>query len=120
MSQTYEPGVVVPGARPMLDPDAPAPKFLTDKKGRPLWTMPEPTSYERHFKTAATRRAYDVVVAMGLEPSEDMYTVLVPIYRGIPANIANYIRSQHRRDERKKVAKKQKRKDALKNLILPS
>lgn len=118
MSHTYAPGVVVPGARPMLDPDVPAPKFLTDKKGRPLWTMPEPTSYERHFKTAATHRAH--ALASDTEAADEMFTVLVPIYRGISANIANYMRSQHRRAERKKVEKKQKRKDALKNLIIPS
>jgi len=105
-----QPRTCVPGAQRAVDKDG-SPLF--GKKGKkriPIWNMPEPDHYVRHFKSAGSRRLAeselgihdaDELKAMMTLKQLDKYTVKVPVYRGLDVKLAKYIRSQRRRSERK-------------------
>jgi len=77
MRATFEPQTVILGATRQMD----ATGFLpaVDKRGRLVWAMPNPISYEKH---------------KGLVDG-------VPVYRGTSASYARYVRAQVRRARRK-------------------
>lgn len=80
-----ERGIVVPGARPVRSPEFPHDVML-DRRGRPLWEMPDPDYMVGHRRSAADPR-----------------TRPVPVYRGVPAWEARRWRSQRRRAQRGQV-----------------
>ncbi len=84
-----EPQTFVPGATRRIDPDTLMPEV--DKKGRPLWDMPSPIRYAEHV---TRRRTKQTGVVIG-------DTVMVPIYQGMDARMANWYRGQARRAMRK-------------------
>lgn len=86
------PQTIVPGAKKDIDPDTL--KQKTDKRHRPIWVMPKPTG--KHETTqVVTHRFTD---ANGKPKSEKIKRkVAFPIYRGVPADLARYMRSQMRR-----------------------
>lgn len=60
MHVAFQPGTIVFGARPVLSTSiGGAPVQARDKKGRPLWHMPQPCRYAIHFKTEYARRRYE-------------------------------------------------------------
>lgn len=102
---------VVPGARRAVDKDG-NPLFVKKGKKRiPVWDMPEPIYHVRHFKSAGSRCLAeselgidrdDNKLKLMMSPEQlDKYTDKVPVYRGLDASLARYIRGQHRRSERK-------------------
>lgn len=88
-----EPQTFVPGATRRIDPDTLMPEV--DKKGRPLWDMPSPIRYAEHIKRRKHKKTGEVI-------EEE---VMVPIYQGMGARMANWYRSQARRTMRKAAGK---------------
>lgn len=129
-----QPKTVVPGARRAVDEKGKPAFGKKGRKRIPLWDMPEPLYYDHHFKDAGSRRLAEAEVlrrsgdidkilienirkdlrAMKsrdlvklMSPKRlDMHTVAVPVYRGVDSKIANHIRSQYRRAERKSTSDK--------------
>lgn len=87
----------VPGASRQLDPDTLLPE--NDKRGRPLWTMPRPYAHTTHIHPAKKEFG---------EERGTVVTVSVPVYRGVDAQTARYIRSQIKRRIRKQKEKREK------------
>lgn len=76
---------IVPGA--ILD--------ITKKKTRRgglVWTMPRPTRYVKHFRSAGTRRRFE----RG-EISMNAATLMVPVYRGIDYSLLKILLNDERR-----------------------
>lgn len=97
MSKHFVPGIAVPGASRVMDPTAPVPAPLFDKKGRQVWDVPERFSrVVRHYKSAGARR----LLKLG-KLSFDEATVEVRIYRGMSARMFNKMRGEIKRAQRK-------------------
>jgi hypothetical protein len=103
--------VYVPGSRRMLD-EKNLPKF--DEAGRPLWIKPKPIAHVLHFKSAAGKlRARATFNAKNAEGTAVMAVenlivyadpkdvVRVPLYRGFDARLANQLRADIRRNQRR-------------------
>lgn len=84
----------VPGATRRIDPDTLLPEV--DEKGRPLWDMPSPIRYVEHVRRRRHKHTGKVTVEQ----------VMVPIYQGINARMANWYRGQARRMMRKAKEKR--------------
>jgi hypothetical protein len=81
MSKFATPGVTVPGAIRVTDPDTNMPMFFKKKNSKktvPAWYMPTPSYHVIHFKSAGARRKF---FAGEIKP-EEAYN-RVPVYRGI-------------------------------------
>ncbi len=122
-----QPKTIVPGACRAVNDDGKPTFSKRGKKKTPLWDMPEPLYFDRHFKNAGTRRLAEAelqideksqfkskkLIAM-LSPNQlKRFTVEVPVYRGLDASIASHMRSQHRRATRKAENDKPTNKSAL-------
>ena len=69
----------------------------TDKKGRPLWDMPEPKDQVANFQMVKEPvEQEDGKVKMVLRKK----AVLFPVYRGVSAEMIRYARSQAKRMHR--------------------
>jgi len=108
----FEPQVIVPGATPIFTENG---VRDTDKRGRPLWTMPPPSSYVEHKRRRRHRRTGAVIKE----------TITVPVYRGVAACDYRYARAQYRRLQRKMEARERDKKsmvveagDFLRDLVL--
>jgi hypothetical protein len=96
------PGTYVPGATPMYDdPNAYAPMRMRDNKGRPLWNMPKPVG------TVENIQIVSAVVEVDGQPRmrKVRRPVSFPVYRGVSAALARYIRADMRRRARKAAEK---------------
>ncbi len=100
MRKLYVPQTRVPGATRRIDPDTLMAAF--DDKGRPLWNMPAPVGYAKHVGWQKHRVKGDRVPA----------PIMVPIYRGVLASYARWVKGQIRRRQRK-AAEAQVALDAL-------
>lgn len=90
-----EPMTVVPGATRATKEDAITPKF--DSKGRPVWDMPEPIRYDEYIQVVT-----QVVTENGQKRLRKVKKpVKFPVYRGVSARLANEIRADQRRAQRK-------------------
>lgn len=94
------PGTFVPGATKRIDPDTLAQEL--GRKGVPLWDMPDPVRYVEHVRRRRHRKTGKVITDM----------VSVPIYRGVSAKLANWYRSDARRQNRLSHAFAEARADA--------
>ena len=90
------PGTFVPGATPAYD-DKGVPMY--DDKGRRVWHMPKFAKQVEHtFYTLAKQ----INAKTGkLRKVRVPRIVLVPVYRGLDARLANWYRGQARRNARK-------------------
>lgn len=82
------PGTRVLGASPKIGKGGYQEK---DNKGRLLWNMPRPFSFTEHKVRVRDPKTGRMVGGINM----------IPIYRAISAKLANYARSQARRDVRK-------------------
>ncbi len=89
MSKTFVPQTRLIGATRRIDSDTSLP--MIDKKGKFLWTMPSPVGYAEHKRYRRDKKT-----------GERVYNpITVPLYRGISASLARWIRGQVRRNQRK-------------------
>lgn len=100
--KTFEPRTTVPGAERVNDLVAFTPVPLYDRRGRPVWNMPDNKRLRRtvrHFKSMASMFAFERD-----EISYDEATREVTIYRGMTMRMWNKLRGdikrQHRRDSK--------------------
>lgn len=91
---------VIPGVTRRIDPETLT--AMSDDKGRPLWNMPAPVSYEEHTRWRKHRNTGERIA----EP------IMVPVYRGTSASYARWVKAQLRRN-RRKAAEAQTAVDAL-------
>ena len=114
MRAIFYPGTFVPGAVLLRDKDG---IVVRDKKRRPIWDMPKPSSVVKHKRG-------EVFTCVGRD--EDGKPIWdkrergeVPVYRGMPAPVARCMRAAARRDTLKRRVKSAAAKatDALKDLI---
>ena len=116
-----QPQTLVPGAerRMFIDHNGVGVPAV-DRRGRPLWNMPKPSGHVLHFKSAAARSQWTALREAALAEAEtpgyteeqrklsqdrlsqvvQKLTVAVPVYQGIPASMANWLRGQARRKQR--------------------
>lgn len=100
MSKFALPQTRVLGATRRIDPDTLMPAY--DSKGRPLWNMPKPVRYVEHVNWRRHKRTGKRIP----EP------VMVPVYRGVSASYARWVKAQIRQKQRK-AAEAQAKVDAL-------
>lgn len=93
------PHTFVPGATRRIDPDTLLPEV--DKKGHPLWDMPTPVCYVEHKKRHKHKHTGKV--------TEE--TIMVPVYQGMGARMANWYRGQARRAVRESEERKAQKLD---------
>jgi hypothetical protein len=91
MRPAYQPQTTVPGATLITDKNGVPQK---DKRGRPLWNMPDPAGYVEHTKWRKHKKTGKRIP----EP------VQVPYYKGMSARLYGYMRSQYKRLQRKMEA----------------
>ena len=89
MRKAFEPRTITPGAVRQINPDTLLP--AVDAKGKPLFDLPQPIRFAEHTRR---RKIRGKVVTD---------KVKVPVYRGVPASLANHIRGQMKRTRRKAV-----------------
>ncbi len=71
----------------------------------PLFNEPKPLGQTVHWRNEAARRRWNGdYVAAGKDPEGKKDLVVVPLFRGIAARLANEIRAAKRREERRKAA----------------
>jgi hypothetical protein len=92
------PGTYVPGANPAYD-DRGAPIY--DKKGRRVWHMPKIVKNVEH-KFHSLERQINTKTGK-LRKTKVPRIVLVPVYKGMSALMANWYRGQARRNIRKRA-----------------
>lgn len=97
MRKFATPMTVVPGATPVIEGEGIMAKHARDKKGRPLWNMPKPIGFHKTTEVDKNGRREK----------------LVPVYRGVSASFARYVRSQIRRQRRQQSALMNARDDAV-------
>lgn len=91
------PGTFVPGATPAYDEKG-APVY--DKKNRRVWHMPKIVKNVEHTFHSLERQ---ISTKTGeLRKVKVPRTVLVPVYKGMSASMANWYRGQARRNARKR------------------
>lgn len=84
---------VIPGATKVTDEQG---NQMFDRKGRPLWNPAKPIKHVTHFKSDGMRRRY-----YNGEVSLQEATHNIPVYRGVPIEVARMIRSHNRRRRRR-------------------
>ncbi len=95
MRKLYVPQTRVPGATRRIDPDTLLAAF--DSKSRPLWNMPPPIGYAEHANWRRDRKTGKRIPA----------PIMVPLYRGVLASYARWVRGQIRRNQRKAAERSQ-------------
>lgn len=98
MKSQFEAKTIVPGVYLMQDEIG---NYLRDSKRRLLWNMPEPYGYAEH-KSGSAGTFY--VDQSGIKHKMPGFgkKIKIPLYRGISARMANYIRGQKKRLEQGK------------------
>lgn len=121
MRRFAEPQTHVPGAKPRMIKDEKTGLLRQerDKRGRLLWDMPDPVG------THETTQVVTKIVEVDGKPKQIRVKekVSFPVYRGVSAKFARYMRSQFRRAQRKleeqaALAKKQDAAAALRDFVL--
>ncbi len=73
-------------------------------RATPLFNMPNPLGTQPHWRTEAARRRWNGdFEAAYKDPKGKNDIIVVPLYRGVAARIANQFRGQQRRARRKSI-----------------
>lgn len=123
MAKAFVPLVKVPGATRAMEEDGVTQK--RDRKGRPIWDMPDPVKDKHPVIQIKSRRT---VIEGKVRVRKVRKRAFVPVYRGLSSEDYRYLRSQFRRQQARLEAeaaareaeegKLKKAKDFLSNLVL--